>query len=165
MYNSPAVLELDELYWFIERKPRTETRENVYIMTMVSREPRQIAGFEVALDKTSSTIQGMVDRATEAAQYCTDGYVGYMDVIYPGQHIRNTRDKSDTFTVEGVNADLRHYIPILARRSRCFARRLETLQAVMDVFVDAYNLFGRAKHRFRLTHETGEVPFAIVDFL
>ena len=24
-------LELDELYWFVERKPRIETRENVYV--------------------------------------------------------------------------------------------------------------------------------------
>jgi hypothetical protein len=27
------------------------------------------------------------------------------------------RNKSDTFTVEGVDADLRHYIPTLAGRS------------------------------------------------
>lgn len=165
MDNFPAVLEMDELYWFITRKPRTETRENVYLMTMVSREPRQIAGWKVALDKTAHTIQSMVDSTPGAALYCTDGYVGYMDVIYPGRHIQNTRDKSDTYTVEGVNADLRHYIPILARRSRCFARRLETLQAVIEVFVDAYNLFGKAKHRYRLTHQRREVPFGIVDFL
>jgi hypothetical protein len=67
--------------------------------------------------------------------------------------------------VEGVNADLRHYIPVLARRSRCFARRLETLQAVVEVFVDAYNRFGKAKHRYRLTREKGELPFGLVDFL
>ncbi len=119
----------------------------------------------MALDKEAKTIQNMVDRAPEAAMYCTDGYAGYMDVIYPGRHIRNSRDKSDTFTVEGVNADLRHYIPLLARRSRCFPRKLETLRAVIDVFVDAYNRFGRAKHKYRLTHPTGGLPFALVDFL
>ena len=31
------IVELDELYWFLEYKPQTETRENVYIMTMVIR--------------------------------------------------------------------------------------------------------------------------------
>ena len=107
----------------------------------------------------------MVDSAPYAEKYCTDGYSGYIDVVYPGKHVRNTRDKSDTFTVEGVNADLRHYIPVLARRSRCFARSLETLRAVMDVFVDAYNQFGIAKHKYRQTRKTGEIPFAIVDFL
>lgn len=141
-----------------------ETRENVYILTMVNRLPRQIIGREVSLDKAAQTIQSMVDRAPEAAMYCTDGYVGYMDVIYPGRHIRNTRDKSDTFTVEEVNADLRHYIPLLARRSRCFPQKLETLQAVMGVFVGSYNRFGRTKHKYRLSHPTGELPFTLVDF-
>ena len=153
------------MYWFIERKPRTETRENVYLMTMVSREPRQIVGHDVAFDKSPIRIQAIVDGAPAAAMYCTDGWSGYVDVIYPGTHIRNTRDKSDTFTVEGVNADLRHYIPILARRSRCFARTLETLQAVVEVFVDAYNRFGTANHAYRQKRKTGGVPFTFVDFL
>jgi IS1 family transposase len=110
------ILELDELYRFIGKKARTETRENVYVMTMVSREPRQVVGVDVARDKSPARIQAMVDGAPEAKKYCTDGYLGYIDVVYPGKHIRNARDKSDTFTVEGVNADLRHYIPSETRR-------------------------------------------------
>jgi len=159
------ILELDELYWFIEQKACSDTRENVYLMTMVSREPRQIVGFDVALDKSPERIQRMVDGAPEAENYCSDGWLGYVDVVYPGRYIRNTRDKSDTFTVEGVNADLRHYIPILARRSRCFARKLETLRAVMDVFVDAYNRFGAAKFTYRQKRTSGELPFSVLDFL
>ena len=155
-------LELDELYWFIERKPRTESRENVYLITMVSRSPRQIVGFDIAYDKSPQRVQSIVDCAQPAGKYCTDGWFGYIDVVYPGQHIRN---KSDTYTVEGVNADLRHYIPLLARRSRCFARKLETLQAVIEVFVDAYNRFGIAKYNHRLLRPTGELPFAVHDFL
>ena len=106
-----------------------------------------------------------MDTVPPAQRYCTDGFLGYIDVVYPGRHIRNVRDKSDTYTVEGVNADLRHYIPILARRSRCFPRKLETLQAVVQVYVDAYNRFGRAKHKYRLTHDKGEVPFSALDYL
>ncbi len=74
-----------------------------------------IVGFDVALDKSPIRIQNMVDNALPASKYCTDGYLGYIDVVYPGKHVRNARDKSDAFTVEGVNADLRHYIPLLAR--------------------------------------------------
>ena len=158
-------LELDEMYWFIQRKSRTETRENIYLLTMVSRNPRQIVSFDVAFDKSPTRLQNMVDSAPAAEKYCTDGWSGYVDVAYPGKHVRNTRDKSDTFTLEGVNADLRHYIPVLRRRSRCFARTLDTLLSVMDIFVDAYNKFGVAKHKYRQTRKTGEIPFAIVDFL
>lgn len=163
--NKQTFLELDELYWFVERKPNTETRENVYLMTMVSRNPRCIVGFDVAFDKSPDRIQTIVDCTPEAENYCTDGWFGYIDVVYPGRHIRNCRNKSDTYTVEGVNADLRHYIPLLARRSRCFARKLETLRAVIEVFVDAYNQFGIAKLHFRQKCNSSEIPFSLLDFL
>ena len=165
--NSLKTLELDEMYWFVGKKPQTETRENTYIMTMVSRLPRQIVGFDVAFDKSPERIQAIVDNAPQAENYCTDGWTGYVDVAYPGRYIRNVSNKNDTFTVEGVNADLRHYIPILARRSRCFPRKLETLKAVVEVFVEAYNDFGLAKMNFRQNRnpKSRELPFSVLDFL
>ena len=165
--NSAAeakTVELDELYWFLERRPRTQTRENVYIITMVSRKPRQIVGHVVSRDKSSRTIQRIVNAGPEAECYCTDGYYGYLDVVFPGKHIFNIHNKNDTFTVEGVNADLRHYIPTLARRSRCFPRKLENLQAVLTVFVRAYNRFGLQKDRYRSRHSGAAVPFSLFDF-
>jgi len=172
-----STYELDELYWFVERKAKSETRENVYVITMVNREPRQIVGFSVAYDKSFERIQAIVDSAPYAKKYCTDGYWGYVDIAYPGKHIRNIKNKNDTFTVESVNADLRHYIPVLARRSRCFCRKIETLEAVVSVFIEAYNKFGEAKLKCRtLTqhkmgnegkhlHKYRELPFSVLDFL
>jgi len=172
-----AYYELDELYWYINKKANTETRENTYIMTMISREPRQIVSFDIQYDKGSYRLQGIVDSADYAENYCTDGYVGYLDVIFPGQHIRNIRDKRDTHIVESINADLRHYISGLARRSRCFYRSIETLRAVLEVFIDAYNKYGEAKFKYRVPvvhkgsspakhlHEYRDPPFSILDFL
>jgi len=92
---------------------------------------------------------------------------GYVDVVYPGHHVRNIYNKNDTFTVESVNPDLRHYIPILRRRSRCFPRKLETLQAVLEVFAEAYNAFGLAKMKFRQNRDpkSRELPFSVLDFI
>jgi len=99
----------------------------------------------------------------------------YVDVVYPGQHVRNVHNKNDTFTVEGINADLRHYLPVLARRVRCFSRRLETLIAVVSVFVDACNKFGdyKAKHRIPVVHTSAakhlhkfrDCPLGLIHFL
>lgn len=161
----PSERELDELYWFIGKKSNSETRENVYLITMISRNPRLIVGFDVASDKSSERIQNIVDNSPEADFYYTDGYLGYIDVVYPGKHIRNARDKKDTHNVESINADLRHYIPVLARKSRCFARKIETLYAVVAVFIDAFNCFGLSKYKYRQHKKTGELPFSIVDFL
>ena len=95
------------------------------------------------------------------------GWTGYLDVGYPGKHVRNVKSKDDTYTVESVNADLRHYIPMLRRRSRCFPRSIETLRAVLEVFADAYSRFGVAKMRFRQGRDprAREVPFSLLDFL
>ena len=172
-----SVFELDELYWFVERKARSETRENTYVMTMISREPRQIVSFDVQFDKKSFRLQGIVDSAPDAETYCTDGNTGYLDVVFPGKHIRNIHNKCDTHIVEGINTDLRHYISGLARRSRCFFRSLETLRAVLEVFIDAYNKYGHAKHKYRIPvrhvnpnhskhlHKFRDLPFCILDFL
>jgi len=146
-------------------------------MTMVSREPRQILSFDVQADKSSFRLQGLVDNAPEAENYCTDGDNGYLGVIFPGKHVRNIRNKSNTHIIESTNADLRHYIPGLARKNRCFYRSLETLQAVLEVFIDAYNKFGEAKLKYRRTvihkdpyntkrlHKFRDAPFSLLDFL
>ena len=163
------VFEMDEMYHFVERKANSETRENTYVTSLISRHPRQIVGFSVAFDKSPDRIQAIVDTSPEAERYATDGYLGYIDLVYPGEHIRNISNKNDTFTVEGINADLRHYIPVLARRSRCFCRSLETLDAVVAVFIDAFNKFGEAKMAYRdkrnLAHNSRNLPFGRVDFL
>ena len=146
----PETFELDEIYWFINKKAKTATRENCYVMTMIRPEPRQIINFDVQMDNSSFRLQGLVDNALWAENYATDGYFGYLDVIFPGKHIRNVHNKRDTHNVESINADLRHYIPGLARRSRCFYRSLKTFRAVLEVFADAYNAFGESKLRNRI---------------
>ena len=90
----------------------------------------------------------MVDTAPKAKKYCSDGCRGYLDVDYYGaEYVRNCRDKRDT--LESINADLRCFIAGLQRRSRCFFRKTETLEAVLDIFVDAYNAFGAYKFKYR----------------
>jgi len=160
-------LEVDELYWFVGQKGTSETRENCYVIPLVSLLPRQIVGIDAAFDKSPTRIQELVDNAPPAENYCTDGFWGYVDVVYPGKHVRNICNKNDTFTVESVNADLRHYIPILRRRSRCFPRKLETLRVVLEVFAQAYNAFGVAKMNFRQNRDSKsrELPFSVLDFL
>jgi IS1 family transposase len=168
--------ELDEVYWFIGKRKGYENGINTYVMTMLSREPRQIVAFSVDNSVTAANIQRMTDMSPEARNYYTDGGQCYLGVDFLGKHRRNTRDKSDTHDIESSNADLRHYIPGLARRSRCFFRSMETLEAVISVFVDAYNKFGEAKLKHRVPtqhkpnhakhlHKYREVGFSILDFL
>ena len=113
-------------------------------MTIVAREGRKLAGYDIAKDKSTERIQQLVDESPKADFYHSDGYVSYQEVSYYGQ-FQHHYDKSETYSVEGVNADLRHYIPFLKRRSRCFLRSLDTAEAVLRIFSYAYNRFCQAK--------------------
>ena len=134
-------IETDELYCFVERKNR------FYAITLVSRDTREIVGFDIAFDKSRERIQRLVDRSVKAQQYYSDAYPTCAEVRYESVHT-SLKNKSQTYTVEGVNFDLRHYIPPLHRRSKCFFRSLETAKAVFKIFVNAFNLFARAKKNF-----------------
>jgi len=172
-----SAFENDELHWYIERKYFTESRTNTYIMTMVSRLPRQIVGFAVDKSVNSKALQKVVDSVPPAEEYFTDGCLTYYDVIFSGKHRRNAENKNDTHNIESTNADLRHYIAGLARRSRCFFRTTETLEAVLSLFVDAYNKFGEAKLKSRVPvihkspfpskhlHKYRYPSFSVLDFL
>ena len=52
---------MDELYSFVERKNR------IYVMTLVSRDKRQILGYDIALDKSRERIQKLIDNSAKAS--------------------------------------------------------------------------------------------------
>lgn len=52
--------------------------------------------------------------------------------------------KEETFTIEGINADLRTYLGRLKRRSRCFSRSVRSLAEAVRLFVWHYNRRQRA---------------------
>ncbi len=70
----------------------------------------------------------MVDEAVKAKQYYSDGFDAYYRLWYHYGHYEVSEGKTDTYSVEGDNAELRHYPARLARRSRCFSRSLEALE-------------------------------------
>ena len=154
MWISPRTktdaLELDEVYWYVGKRKGYEKGINTYIMTMISRTPRQIVAYAVDNSVNAAMIQRMVESTAQAEKYYTDGGSSYLGVDFIGRHERNMKDKSDTHNIEGSNADLRHYIAGLRRRSRCFFRSMETLSAVLYIFVHAYNRFGDAKLQYML---------------
>lgn len=114
---------------------------------MVNRDTRQLVGYDIAFDKSITRIQSLVDKTVKVRQYYSDAYSAYSEVCYDGNHTA-LKNKSQTYTVEGVNSDLRQYIPALRRRSKCFFRSIETAKSVFKIFVNAFNQFALAKKNF-----------------
>ena len=90
-------------------------------------------------ERTQEAIQQMVDHAPKAKWYFSDGFDAYSRLWYHFGRYEVSEGKNDTYSVEGDNAELRHYLARLARKSRCFSRCLEALQSALKLFVFAFN--------------------------
>ena len=136
-------------------------------MTMASRSPRQLTAFDVGTSVSAELIQQMVDSVNHTRKYHTDGAPAYQGVDFLGVHNRNVINKSDTHIIEGTNAQLRHYIAGLRRKSRCFFRSLETLKAVLYIFINAYNKFGEWKKAYRVRRPNAgrDYHFSHINFI
>ena len=90
-------------------------------------------------ERSPESVQAVIDEVPNAFQYCTDAYAGYVGRNYHrGWHLV-AAGKSQTYSVEGDNAELRHYLKCLARKTRCFAKRLESLIRRVKFFVYCWN--------------------------
>jgi IS1 family transposase len=91
----------------------------------------------VARDDT--TLQAMLDRSPQAKQHYSDAFAVNETLVYFPGHWRTFANKSQPFSVEADNAELRHYLARLARKSRCFSRSIHALWRAVKLFVFAWN--------------------------
>ncbi len=91
-------------------------------------------------ERDEATLQAVVDAAPQATAYYSDGFPTYGTLVY-GLTATYTAlpNKSQTYTVEGGNADLRHYLARLGRKSRCFSRCIVALRRAVKLLVWCYN--------------------------
>jgi IS1 family transposase len=125
---------------------------------VVDRATRCVLSWAVVAERTSEALQACLERAPQAKQYYSDAFPVY-DTLYYGAPYELRSDKQETYAVEAVNADLRHYLKRLARKSRCFSRRLHSLILNIRLFVYCYNYRQLAQRQFP------QYSFHLVDFI
>jgi insertion element IS1 protein InsB len=117
-------------------------------MTLVDRHTSCIVAWSVGKERSAAVLQALVDQAPQAKFYYSDLFATYRVLLYtPGIHTPMP-NKSETYRVEGDNAELRHYLARLARKSRCFSRCLAALRRAIKLFVFAWNRRQLYHHRF-----------------
>lgn len=108
-------------------------------MTLVDRTTSCILGWAVDYERSQATLQLMIDEAQQAAFYFSDLFATYRLLVYTPGLYTPMPDKSETYRVEGDNAEIRHYLARLVRRSRCFSRCLQALRRAIKLFVHVWN--------------------------
>ena len=109
----------------------------------------------------------MVDEGPKAKWYYSDGYETYASLWFHLGRYEVSEGKSETYSVEADNAELRHYpcergrgyLARLARSSRCFSRCLYALHCAVRLFVYCFN------QRQLKSRQFPNYTFHIIDFL
>lgn len=128
-------------------------------MTLVERKTSCIVGWCVTPERDEATLQALLDKTPQAVWYYSDLFATYKALIYtPGTHTP-LPNKSEAFRVEGTNAELRHYLPRLVRKTRCFSKCIKALIRTVKLFVFAWNR--RQLHR----HSYPDYPAHLIDFV
>jgi len=129
-----------ELFTFIGDKKKI-----IFVITIFDRFTRCYLGFRVVWERTRAAIQEIVDEAPKAKHYFSDAFDAYERLWYHYGSYEVSEGKTDTYSVEADNAELRHY---LARRSRCFSRWPQALKAALKLFMYTFNCRQLFKPRF-----------------
>jgi len=107
-------------------------------MTIVDRETRCLLAVRAVWQRNQAVGQLLVNQSP-AQQYYSDQFPLYDSLEYRRGYHLSLFDKSETYSVEGVNAELRHYLTRLARKSRCFSRCIDWLNRHLKAFAHAWN--------------------------
>jgi IS1 family transposase len=123
-------------------------KELLYLVTFVDRASRCIVSWDLVTERTFETMQDFADQVWQhsplpchspACLFYSDQLSTYSTLVYrQGQH-QPQPGKSQTYTVEGLNADLRCYVSTLVRRTRGFARDTQSLRRMVWLFVFCHN--------------------------
>ena len=125
----------------------------------MDRQTRCVLGWKVVEERTSEVIQQLVDDALKAKHYFSDGWEAYASLWYHLGQYQVSTGKSDTYSVEADNAELRHYLARLARSSRCYSRCPFALHCAVRLFVYCFN--SRQLHK----HKYPTYPAHLIDFV
>ena len=105
-------------------------------------------GAEEMEERSWERMQAYADELPFAERYCTDftdELAVYAELLWPpspqgtNSNYVISQGKDETYTIEGVNADLRTYLGRLKRKSRCFSRCIHALRRALRLFVWYYN--------------------------
>lgn len=110
-------------------------------------------------ERSQEALQAIVDGAPKAKWYFSDGLDLYYLLWYHFGRYEVSEGKSETYSVEADNAEMRHYLARLARSSRCFSRCPYALSCAMRLFVYCFN------HRQLQSRRYPNYNFHLIDFV
>jgi insertion element IS1 protein InsB len=121
------IYEIDELWTFIGKKDN-----ETWIAYVIDRESKEVIDYRVGA-RTKENLKAITDQvlAMSPMKVCTDGLNTYKSLIPESLHrigLPNTRH------IERFNLNLRTHLKRLSRKTICFSRSKEMLEACLKIY-------------------------------
>ena len=127
-----ADVELDEMWSFVEKK-----KNQCWLWLAYSPKHRQILAFSLGR-RTDESLRNLLLKlsAAQITRFYTDNWESYQNLI---PCYRHWIGKSGTQRIERQNLNFRTHLKRLQRRTICFSKTKEMLEAVVKLYVHQLN--------------------------
>jgi IS1 family transposase len=106
----------------------------------MDRATRCFLGWKIVWERTRDDLQAVMDDGPKAKWYFSDAFESYASLWFHFGRYEVSEGKSETYSVEADNAELRHHLARLPRSSQCFSRCPYALHCcAIRLFVYCYN--------------------------
>ena len=112
-------------------------RSNCWTWIAIDRNSKQILGF-VCDKRDTNTFKRLYQQLnTHNIQlFCSDYCKSYREVIPKPKHITS---KAQTFTIEGYNSLIRHFIARFRRKSKCYSKSEKMIENTLNLLFAKWN--------------------------
>ena len=103
------------------------------------RNRKQVVDFELG-GRDTRTAQRLWQRLNveKIHIYATDYYPVYEKLIPPERHLQT---KAETYTIEGFNSQIRHFLARFRRKSKCYSKAQHMVDASLALFFWGKDIF------------------------
>jgi IS1 family transposase/transposase-like protein len=109
------IVELDEIHSYVGQK-----KNYCWTWIAVDRFGRRFIDF-VCGQRDTATFKNLWERieTMDINEFCSDYWKSYSELIPDEKHCQS---KAETFTVEGYNSRIRHYLARFKRKTKCYSK-------------------------------------------
>ena len=119
--KSIPVMEIDEMHTYVGSKKKPK-----WVWIAVDRLGKKFVDFQIG-DRSQVTGKSLWQRIKNSVTgiVATDHWAAYESFVPEEIHVQS---KAETFTVEGYNSLLRHFLARFIRRTKCYSKSVEMLK-------------------------------------
>ena len=111
---------------------RSKKKNKCWVWLAYDRDGRRVCAVQLG-KRDKKACQGLWEQLElfEIEHICTDDYPTYKCVIPEDRH---TATKSETCAIEGLNSRIRHYLARFRRKTFCYSKTIDMVQATLTLF-------------------------------